>query len=350
MRTVLNKKNVDYLKQPMFLGEDLSLQRYDRFKYPEFFDLFKKQLELFWRPEEIELTKDRVDFKSLKDHEKFIFTSNLLYQTTMDSVVSRGSSIFADYVSSPELEAAINVWSFFEQLHSYSYTYIIKNVYPNPSEIFDMALEDEEIMRRANSISQAYDDLMNCTTNLKEQIYLSLISVNILEAVRFYVSFVCSFAFGENKKMLGNAEIIKLIRRDEAYHYRLSQTIINKLHTDESEGFTEVSEDLRDTAVKMFLDASIEEKAWAEYIFSQGSMMGLNAQILSQYIEFLTDSRMEAIGLPKYYGTKNPIAGWIEPWMNSSSVQTAPQELELSSYKIGATKNDLSNMEFGNFL
>ena len=229
--------NVDTLKQPLFLGEDLSLQRYDKFKYPVFFDLYKKQLEFFWRPEEIELKKDRNDFKDdsvMSENERFIFTSNLKYQTMMDSVICRGVPTIQEYVSNPELEACLNVWQFFEQIHSYSYTYIIKNVYPNPSEILDSCLTDKEIVARADVAVKEYDKLRKLSTSkkvddIKKQIYLTLISINILEAVRFYVSFICAFAFAENKKMVGNADIVKLIKRDEAIHLHNTQQILKIL-------------------------------------------------------------------------------------------------------------------------
>ena len=162
METILNKKNVDYLKQPLFLGEDLSLQRYDRFKYPKFFDLYKKQLEFFWRPEEIELKKDRSDFKDnsvMSENERFIFTSNLKYQTMMDSVICRGVPTLQSFVSNPELEACMNVWQFFEQIHSYSYTYIIKNIYSDPTAVLDTCLTDPEILERADVAIKEYDAL-----------------------------------------------------------------------------------------------------------------------------------------------------------------------------------------------
>jgi ribonucleoside-diphosphate reductase beta chain len=208
MKTILNKKNIDTLTQPLFLGEDLALQRYDRFKYPVFWELYNKQIEFFWRPEEIELKKDRADFQTLTDNEKFIFTSNLKYQTMLDSVICRGVPTLLEHVSNPELEACLNVWGFFEQIHSTSYSYIIKNVYADPSAVFDSALTDPEILKRAESAVADYDNLAYGNyKDLKEQIYMTLVSINILEAVRFYVSFICSFSFAKNKKMIGNADI-----------------------------------------------------------------------------------------------------------------------------------------------
>lgn len=347
---ILNRHNVNCLEQPIFCGEPLSLQRYDRFKYPEFFDLFSKQWQQFWRPEEISLSKDRVDFQSLNEAEKFIFTRNLLYQTTMDSVVSRGGESFLTHVTNPELEACMKVWVAFETIHSYSYTWIIKNVYSDASAILDEALDDKEINKRALSTSIEYDRLNAAIgDDVKKRLYMSLVSVNILEAVRFYVSFVCSFAFAENKKMIGNADIIKLIRRDEALHYRMSQLILTILRTKEDEGFLDVVAECEDDVVNAYLSAANEEKEWAGYIFSKGSILGLNEQILSGYIEWITDSRMQAIGLPKYFGTKNPIGNWLDPWMNPSNVQVAPQEKEVTSYMINASKNDVAELDLNDF-
>lgn len=350
--TVLNTQNVDYMSQPLFLGESLSLQRYDRFKYPVFFDLFKKQLEFFWRPEEIELKKDRNDFKLMTDNERFIFTSNLKYQTMMDSVICRGVPTLMQYVSNPELEACLNTWQFFEQIHSYSYTYIIKNVYQNPTEVLDSCLTDPEILQRAHAAIREYDTLSKISqgishADIRKQIYLTLISINILEAVRFYVSFVCAFAFAENKKMVGNADIVKLIKRDEALHLYNTQEIIKILRTVEGEGFVDIARDCEDIACSMFEAAAGEEKRWASYLFKDGGLLGLNETVMHQYIDWLCNSRMKAIGLPHSSGIRNPIAGWSDPWLNSEAVQVAPQEHEITSYKIGASTNDLESSDFG---
>jgi len=355
MKSILNKMNVDTLKQPLFLGEDLSLQRYDKFKYPVFFNLFKKQLEFFWRPEEIELKKDRSDFKDdsvMSENERFIFTSNLKYQTVMDSVICRGVPTIQEYVSNPELEACLNVWQFFEQIHSYSYTYIIKNVYSNPSEILDSCLTDKEIVARADVAVKEYDKLRSfgkggSTKDLKKQIYLTLISINILEAVRFYVSFISAFAFAENKKMAGNADIVKLIKRDEAIHLYNTQEILKILQSVKSEGFVQIAKECEEEACKMFESAATEEKKWASYLFKDGSIIGLNEPVMHQYVDWLCMSRRKSIGLPYESGLKNPISGWTEPWMSSEAVQVAPQEHEITSYKIGASTNDLDSVDFG---
>lgn len=347
---ILNKFNVPIEEQKLFLGPPLGLQRYDKFKYPVFFDLFNKQLQFFWRPEEISLQKDRVDYQSMEDHEKHIFTSNLLFQTVMDSVVSRGVMSFQKYITCPELEASCSVWQMFETVHSYSYTYIIKNLYSEPSKILDTALTTPEIQARADSVCKQYDDLNKATKNdVKAKIYLALISVNILEALRFYVSFVCAFAFAENKKMIGNADIIKLIKRDEALHLQNTRAIINILHSEESEGFKDVARDYQDVAIKMFVDAAEEEKRWAEYLLKDGSILGLNLHAISQYIDWLADSRMSTLGFPKQFNVKNNgLGSWVIPWMESGTVQVAPQESEITSYK-RASKNDLENLDLSSF-
>ena len=353
MKTIFNTKNVDPMNQPLFLGKDLGVQRYDVVKYPVFRELDSKQMMNFWRPEEIELKKDRGDFKDMSDNEKFIFTSNLKYQTMLDSVICRGVPTLLEFVTNTELEACLMSWQFFEKIHSQSYSYIIQNVFADSSEVFGGIYEDKEIMKRANSAIRDYNNLMGmaCETTkpseLKKQIYMTVVSINILEAIRFYVSFICSFAFAENKKMVGNADIIKLIKRDEALHLANTQAILKILHKEESEGFVNVSKQCQEDAIKMFENAAKEEKEWASYLFKDGSIIGLNETVLHQYIDWLCMSRRKTIGLPYENVGKNPIAGWTQAWMQSESVQVAPQEHEITSYKIGASKNDLDDMDFG---
>lgn len=353
MKTIFNTKSVDPMTQPLFLGKDLGVQRYDIVKYPIFKELDSKQMMNFWRPEEIELKKDRSDFQTLSKNEKFIFTSNLKYQTMLDSVICRGVPTLLEYVTNTELEACLMTWQFFEKIHSQSYSYIIQNVYSDSSEVFGGIYDDIEIIKRAKRAIEDYNNLMGMdsgstkTADLKKQIYMTLVSINILEAVRFYVSFVCSFAFAENKKMAGNADIIKLIKRDEALHLKNTQEIIKILQREESEGFVQTAKQCEELAIKMFESAAQEEKEWASYLFKDGSIIGLNENVLHQYIDWLCMSRRKNIGLPYESVGKNPIAGWTEPWMNSESVQVAPQEHEITSYKIGASKNDLSDIDFG---
>ena len=354
MKTIFNTKNVDAMSQPLFLGKDLGVQRFDIIKYPVFTNLDSKMMEFFWRPQEVELKKDRSDFKEMSDNEKFIFTSNLKYQTMLDSVICRGVPTLLEYVSNTELEACLMTWQFFEKIHSQSYSYIIQNVYADSSEVFDGIYTDKEIMKRASSAIEDYNNLMGMANNksadLKKQIYMTIVSINILEAVRFYVSFICSFAFAENKKMVGNADIIKLIKRDEALHLANTQEILKILHKQESEGFVKVAEQCQDAAIEMFERAAQEEKEWASYLFKDGSIIGLNEVVLHQYIDWLCMSRRKSIGLPYEKVGKNPVAGWTDPWMQSESVQVAPQEHEITSYKIGASKNDLEDMDFGDLL
>lgn len=351
MKTVLNNLAIDTTKQPMFLGESLSLQRYDKFKYKIFYDIFRDQLTNFWTPEEISIELDKASFNSLTDHEKFIFTSNLSYQTLLDSIISRYINNIIEYVTIPELECCMNTWLFFENIHSYSYTYIIKGVYNDPGEIFDNILSNNEIVSRAKSTKERYDNLLHSNGgDIKDNIFLSLIATNIMEGIKFYVSFACSFAFGENKKMLGNADILKLINRDENKHVQITQQIIKILSTEKDEGFVDVAKRNKDIVLKMFSDAAQEEKEWAAYLFKDGSILGLNEKILTQYVEWLCNVRTRAIGLPQIFDTvKNPLNGWLRNWNNSEMVQVAPQEHTITSYKINAVSNDINSMDLSEF-
>lgn len=356
MKKIINLNNsVDFTKEPMFFGEGLNIQRYDRFRYSNLFELYKKQLGFFWRPEEVDIAgKDRADFETLSKNEKFIFTKNLSYQILLDSVQSRGISNLLENCSSPEVEAFAKAWEFFEQLHSYSYTYIIKNVYPNPSEIFDNVLNDSEVLKRTTSVTEYYDSMINALSDeddyeKKKKLYLTLNSINILEGIRFYVSFACSFCFAENKKMEGNAKIIKLICRDENLHLGFTQFLLKKLKEEPTEGFTEVVKECEPLVVKMFEDAAKEEMQWADYLFSNGSMLGLNSEILKKYMMFLTNQRMKTIGLnPIFEKTSNPIT-WINDWIENKNVQVAPQETQISSYIVGSLNKDSSNDDFSEF-
>ena len=354
MDTVFNQANVDPLQQPLFLGEPLGVQRYDIIKYPVFKETDDMQQEFYWRPQEVELKKDRADFKTLTENEKFIFTANLKYQTMLDSVICRGVSTLLPYVTNTELEATLIEWQRFEKVHSQSYSYIIQNVYSSPQEMFDSIYDDEEIQARAKSAIFDYDRLMGMAESknlteeeLRRQIYLTIMSINVLEGIRFYVSFVCSFVFGENKKMVGNAEIIKLIKRDEEVHLYNTQQLIKILRTEESEGFVEIAKECDALAGQMFDSAAEEEKRWAKYLFKDGSLIGLNENIMIQYIDWLVSTRKKAVGLPHDKGLKNPVAGWSDAWMNSDAVQNAPQENENTTYKIGASTNDVDDMDFG---
>jgi ribonucleoside-diphosphate reductase beta chain len=351
---IINLELVDFTKEPMFFGKSLNLQRYDKVKNPIFYDLYLKQLSFSWRPEEVDIQKDRGDFNTLSEHEKFIFTKNLSYQILLDSIQSRGIKHITENTSNPEIELFGSAWQYFETLHSYSYSYIIKNIYPNPTEVFDNILKDSEIIKRTTSVTSYYDELINSLSDesdyeKRKKLYLTIMSINILEGIRFYVSFACSFAFAENKKMEGNAKIIKLISRDENCHLAGTQKMLMLLRNNESEGFQEVIKDCEPIVIKMFKDAAEEEMEWARYLFEGGSMLGLNAELLNKYMKHLTNRRMKAIGLkPIFENTENPLT-WVNNWTGSTNVQEAPQETEKTSYVVGSFKQDLDNTNFSDF-
>ena len=364
MKTVFNKnKNLDATKQPLFFGEDLAVQRYDTFKYPIFDRLAQQQLGFFWRPEEVSLQKDRNDYAQLSESQKFIFTSNLKYQTMLDSVQGRGPCLaFLPFVTNPELEGAIVAWDFMETIHSRSYTYIIKNLYSDPSEVFDTIIKDEKIEKRANSVTQCYDDLITTgykyqldktkvdEYELKKKLWKALITVNILEGLRFYVSFACSFAFGELKLLEGSAKIISFIARDESQHLAVSQRIINNYRDIERDKIMDkVIKDTEKEVYTMYDEAVQQEKRWATYLFSQGSMIGLSEKLLHQFVEYMANRRMKAIGLTPVYDQKSNPLPWIDHWLNSKGTQNAPQETEIESYVIGGIKQDVKKDQFKKF-
>ena len=263
-KTVFNRNEVDFTKQPMFFGEDQNTQRYDQFRYPEFDKLNQRMLGYFWRPEEISLQKDRADYQTFRPEQKHIFTSNLKYQTLLDSVQGRGPCLsFLPYVSLPELEGCIITWDFMETIHSRSYTYIMKNVYADPSEVFDTILNDEEIVKRAISVTENYDRFSELAQDyfvkgkgdlkeVKKQLYLAMVNVNILEGLRFYVSFACTFAFGELKLMEGSAKIISFIARDEATHLNLSTQIIKKWQEGDDSEMKKIVAECKDDVINMY--------------------------------------------------------------------------------------------------
>ena len=364
-----NQRN-RHLESLMFLDPNggVDIQRYDTLKYKQFDKLTDKQLGFFWRPEEVDVLRDAADFKQLTEHEKHIFTSNLKRQILLDSVQGRApADSFNPLVSLPELENWVTTWTFNETIHSRSYTHIIRNVYSNPSVIFDEMMDIQEIVDCAGDISKHYDDLIEMgswynllgegthTVNgkkiivdlyeLKKLIYKAMVSVNILEGVRFYVSFACSWAFAELKKMEGNAKIIKLICRDENVHLGSTQTLLKLMPKDDPD-FAKIAEECKDEMVQLFIDAVDQEKAWADYLFKDGSMIGLNAQLLHEYVEWTANKRMTAIGLSgPYKGGSNPLP-WTQKWIAGAEVQVAPQETEISSYVIGGTKQDVNGSTF----
>jgi ribonucleotide reductase beta subunit family protein with ferritin-like domain len=373
--TVFNTKQVDSKKQPMFFGNPLGVQRYDSYKYPVFDKLTQQQLGYFWRPEEVSLQKDRADYAQLRPEQKHIFTSNLKYQILLDSVQGRGPGMaFIPYCSLPELEACMTVWEFMEMIHSRSYTYIIKNVYSDPSEVFDTILNNERILERAKSVTGAYDDFINSaqhygTSNdwvfaqegagyareerieLKRKLYRAIANVNILEGIRFYVSFACSFAFGELKLMEGSAKIISLIARDENQHLVITQNILNKWNEGDDSEMQQIAKEEQDWVVNAFKTCVDQEKSWAEYLFKDGSMIGLNDKLLNNYVEWIANRRMRSIGLKPIYDipAKNNPLPWTEHWISSKGLQVAPQETEVESYVVGGIKQDVKKDTFSGF-
>jgi len=373
--TVFNSKKVDTKKQPMFFGAPLGMQQYAEFKYPDFDKLTQTQLGYFWRPEEVSLQKDRADYKTLNAQQKHIYTSNLKYQILLDSVQGRGPGMaFSPYCSLPELEGAMGVWQFMEQIHSRSYTHIIKNVYPDPAEVLDTTLDNDKIIKRAQSVTKAYDEFLDAVgdwaqgnmwqsdwkdspssqwtlRDLKRKLYLAVANVNILEGIRFYVSFACSFAFGELKLMEGSAKIISLIARDESQHLVLTQKILKKWADGDDPEMEKIAAEEKETVRQMFAVAVEEEKEWANYLFTEGSMIGLNERLLSQYVEWIANRRMRSIGLAPLYDipAKNNPLPWTEHWLNSKGQQNAPQETEIESYVVGGIKQDVGASTFAGF-
>jgi ribonucleoside-diphosphate reductase beta chain len=373
--TVFNTEEVDTKKQPMFFGKPLGVQRYDNFKYNQFENLTKQQLGYFWRPEEVSLQKDRGDYQSLRPEQKHIYTSNLKYQIMLDSVQGRAPGMaFLPYCSLPELEACMEVWSFMEMIHSRSYTYVIKNVYPDPSEVFDKILSDDRILERAASVTESYDTFINYAQewgqgnmwredwkaspssvwtrkDLKRHLYRAVANVNILEGIRFYVSFACSFAFGELKLMEGSAKIISLIARDENQHLAITQNIINNWRKGDDPEMKQIVKEEEQWTYQMFDRCVNEEKVWAEYLFKDGSMIGLNDKLLHQYVEWIANKRMKSIGLKPVYdipARNNPLP-WTQHWISSKGLQVAPQETEVESYVVGGIKQDVKKDTFSGF-
>ena len=367
------QNRVDHTSVASFLDPSggPTIQRYDTLKYKQFDQLTDKQLGFFWRPEEVDIYQDAKDFKGLTAHEQHIFTSNLKRQILLDSVQGRApAESFGSIVSLPELENWIITWTFSETIHSRSYTHIIRNVYSNPSKVFDEMLDIEEIVNCADSISGYYDQLIEMAGyynllgegthkvngktvtvdlyEMKKLLYLTLMSVNILEGVRFYVSFACSWAFAELKKMEGNAKIIKLIARDENLHLASTQMML-KLLRKEDKDFEKIAAETEEACIQMFVDAVDQEKAWADYLFKDGSMIGLNTELLSQYIEYIATRRMTNVKLQSPYNIKSNPLPWTQKWISGAEVQVAPQETEITSYVQGGTKQDVAADTFKGF-
>lgn len=371
--STFNKNQINPLQEPMFFGNSVNVARYDQQKHSVFEKLIEKQISFFWRPEEVDVSRDRVDFQGLTDSEKHIFISNLKYQTLLDSVQGRSPNIaLLPIVSIPELETWIETWSFFETIHSRSYTHILRNLFTDPSQVFEDIVINEEIQKRANDISQYYDDLIFYTQlwqthgegeievhgevhnvtmrELKKKLFLCINSVNALEAIRFYVSFACTFAFAERDLMEGNSKIIRLIARDENLHLVSTQNILNlwQYGKDDPE-MKEIAEELREEALAIFMKAVEQEKEWAHYLFRHGSMIGLNEDILCQYVEYIANMRMEAIGFDAPFKQRSNPLPWMNKYLVSDNVQVAPQESEITSYLVGQIDSSVSASDLGDF-
>jgi ribonucleoside-diphosphate reductase beta chain len=364
--SIFNQKISDTLTQPMFFGDTVNIARFDKQKFEMFEKLTEKQLSFFWRPEEIDVSKDKIDFSKLLPNERHIFISNLQYQILLDSVQGRSPTIaFLPIVSLPEVENWIETWAFSETIHSRSYTHIIRAIVNEPGVVFDDIMKTDEIIQRATSVSKNYDELIKYTQayclygegkhklkdeeieidlyDIKRMLYLTLMSVNILEAIRFYVSFACSFAFAERKVMEGNAKIIKLIARDEALHLTSTQHMINLMKSGKDDpDLKKIAKECEPEVIQMFKDATQQEKDWADYLFRDGSMIGLNAEILKDYLEYITNVRMSSLDLkPIFENRSNPLP-WMKQWLDSDNVQVAPQETEITSYLVSAIDNTIN--------
>jgi len=371
--TTFNQVNNNPLNEPMFFGNPVNVSRFDQQKHVIFEKLIEKQISFFWRPEEVDVSKDRSDFQKLSEPEKHIFISNLKYQTLLDSIQGRSPNIaFLPIISIPELETWVETWSFFETIHSRSYTHILRNLFGDPSSIFEDIVENEEIKKRAADISQYYDDLIFHTQLwqtlgegehvvdgehytitlrvLKKKLYLCMNSVNALEAIRFYVSFACTFAFAERELMEGNSKIIRLIARDENIHLTSTQHILNlwAKGKDDPE-MAEIAAECKEQATAIFMNAVEQEKEWAAYLFQEGSMIGLNKDMLCQYVEFIANHRMSAIGLGQPFDVKSNPLPWMNNYLNSDNVQVAPQESEISSYLVGQIDSEVNADDFDDF-
>jgi ribonucleoside-diphosphate reductase beta chain len=371
--TTFNQENNNAMLEPMFFGNPVNVARYDQQKHPIFEKLIEKQISFFWRPEEVDVSKDRMDFQKLSDAEKHIFTSNLKYQTLLDSIQGRSPNIaFLPIISIPELETWVETWSFFETIHSRSYTHILRNLFSDPSAIFEDIVVNDEIKKRATDISKYYDDLIFATQlwqtqgegeyvidgethvitmrELKKLLYLCMNSVNALEAIRFYVSFACTFAFAERELMEGNSKIIRLIARDENIHLTSTQHILNlwAKGKDDPE-MAEIAAECHEEAKAIFLKAVEQEKEWAHYLFKNGSMLGLNEEILCQYVEYIANHRMAAIGMGQPFDIKSNPLPWMNNYLSSDNVQVAPQETEISSYLVGQIDSEVAAEDFEAF-
>lgn len=346
----------DYLHRKMFLDPagPVTIQRFEECKYPKIANFETTARGFFWVPEEISLTKDSGDFKDASDAVKHIFTSNLLRQTALDSLQGRGpSQIFTPVVSLPELEALVYNWTFFEtNIHSRSYSHIIRNIYNVPKEVFNSIHDTQEIINMASSVGEHYDKLhqINCFKEVGEKvdegkhikaIYLALHASYALEAFRFMVSFATSLAMVENRIFIGNGNIISLILQDELLHKSWTAYIINQV-VKEDPRFAQVRDECHDEVVEIYKDVIREEKEWADYLFQKGPVIGLNANILKEFLDYTAHDALKQIGI-KYWNPapKTTPIPWFNKHTDTSKKQSALQETESTSYVIGVMTDNL---------
>ncbi|EBK7480031.1 ribonucleotide reductase of class Ia (aerobic), beta subunit [Shigella phage ESh32] len=382
MSTVFNTNPVDVLKEPMFFGSGLGIARYDIQRHKVFEDLTEKQLSFFWRPEEVNLMMDAAQFNKLPQYQQNIFTNNLKYQSLLDSIQGRApSAVLMSLISDPSLDTWVATWTFSETIHSRSYTHIMRNLYTDPSKVFDEIVLDKAIMKRAESIGRYYDDVLDktriwenakenfsyfaeneydleaysnslthleeCKRDLMKSLYLCLHVINALEAIRFYVSFACTFNFHKNMEIMeGNAKIMKFIARDEQLHLKGTQYIIRQLQSGtDGDEWVKIAQECEQEAVDIFMEVNRQEKDWAVHLFKDGDVPGLNTNSMWSFIDYLTVSRMKQCGLPcpiTDAPVKHPYP-WIREYLNSDNVQSAPQEVELSSYLVAQIDNDVDD-------
>ena len=340
------------MAEPMFFGTPLGLQRFDVVKYPEFTRSYDTQISNIWRPQEIDMTDDISSFEGLDEVKSFIFLSNLKFQTAGDSLLSRSIDLLKKHVTNAELEYAMNVWGFMENVHSESYTHVLRGITKDPTPFFDSILEDEELVARMASIIQPFDNLMSDKDGdcEKTKLFKAVMSLQIAEGVLFYTSFACSFFFAKNGELQSNGKIISLIKRDENEHAALTQNIIKNWKKDPAEGFQDIVNDHEEFIYEAFRQAVKSEEKWAEYLFSKGEMVGLTKASLVGYVKWNANNRLRSLGYKAIFDQKDNPLTWLNEFLDSSRVQVAPQEAPMTSYKKLNTSNDLgsslSNLDF----
>jgi ribonucleoside-diphosphate reductase beta chain len=353
MATVYGDKNLNFDDEPLFFGGSLNVWRNDIAKVKDFDALDDKMQSFHWMPQKISLTKDRGDFKKLTDSQKHIFVNNLKYQILLDSIQGRAiTEVFGPWISNPVIESCFNTQQAFEAIHSKSYSWIIKNVFNDPSEIMDAIVDHEEIKERSDEVVKYYNDFYNhsikhlagvpeCTMReLKEKFLLAIVSVNALEGIRFYVSFACSFALAKNGVMTGSAKILQEICRDENLHLALTQKIVKRFSNgEEGEEWKEIYESQKDAMYEIYRTTISQEKDWAKYLFSEGQLLGLNEHVLSTYVNYISTKRMKSIGLEPIHPEHNNPCPWMDEFISNKNVQVAPQEAEITSYVNAAGMN-----------